>query len=168
MNEAIVVELRFFTASVIWGMLLIVFYDTLRIFRRVIKHNRFFVAIEDILYWIICSVLIFRMMYKQNNGIIRGFSIAAMLLGMLIFHHAISDFFVNILSVVIYKFLRVIGSMLKIIFTPFYFIIKKISKIVLWIFNKMKKIRNNLSTVLKKNKKSSKMAVSDDEKGDEI
>lgn len=166
MNKVIMVELRFFTASIIWGMLLIVFYDLLRIFRRVIKHNSFFVAIEDIIYWVTCSILIFRMMYKQNNGIIRGFSILAMLIGMLIFHHAISDFFVNIVSVFIHRLFHFIGMILKTIFKPFHFILKKIRKVFLWVFSKIKKIENNLLLSLKKNRKSSKMAISDDEKGD--
>lgn len=166
MNEAIMVELRFFVASIIWGMLLIIFYDLLRIFRRVIKHNALFVGIEDVIYWVICSILIFRMMYKQNNGIIRGFSILAMLIGMLIFHHVISDFFVNIISSLIHKFFHFIGMVLNIIFRPFYFILNKIGKVFLWIFSKLKKLLNNLLLLLKKNRKSSKMAVSDDEKGD--
>ncbi len=166
MNKVIIVELRFFFASIIWGMLLIVFYDLLRIFRRVMKHNGFFVAIEDIIYWVICSVLIFRMMYKQNNGIIRGFSILAMLLGMVIFHYAISDFFVNIISVLIHKIFHFIGMILNIIFRPFLFILKKIRKVISWIFRKVKKIINNLLLLLKKGRKSSKMTVSDDEKGD--
>jgi spore cortex biosynthesis protein YabQ len=153
-------------ASMIWGMLLIVFYDLLRIFRRVIKHNVFFIAIEDIIYWAICSILIFRMMYVQNNGIIRGFSILAMLLGMLIFHNAISDFFVNIISVLIHKLFHFIGMILNTIFRPFYFILKKIRKVVLWVFRKIKKVKNNILLPLKKIRKSSKMAVSDDEKGD--
>ncbi|WP_097014579.1 spore cortex biosynthesis protein YabQ [Anaerocolumna aminovalerica] len=165
MNKVIMVELRFFAASVIWGMLLIVFYDLLRIFRRVVKHNGFFIAIEDIIYWVICSLLIFRMMYEQNNGIIRGFSILAMLLGMLIFHHAISDFFVNIISVLIHKLFHFIGMILKTIFKPFYFVLKKIKKVFSWVFRKIKKFRSKI-LLLKKNRKSSKMAVSDDEKGD--
>ena len=166
MNKVIMVELRFFMASIIWGMLLIVFYDFLRIFRRVIKHNNFFVAVEDIIYWVVCSILIFRMMYVQNNGIIRGFSILAMLIGMLIFHHAISDFFVNIVAVLLHKIFHFIGMVLKIVFKPFYLILKKVKKVFLWVFRKIKKIRNNLLLSLKKNKKSSKMAVSDDEQGD--
>lgn len=165
MNKVIMVELRFFAASIIWGMLLIVFYDLLRILRRVVKHNGFFIAIEDIIYWVVCSILIFRMMYEQNNGIIRGFSILAMLLGMLIFHHAISDFFVNIISVLIHKLFHFIGMILKTIFKPFYFVLKKIRKVFSWVFRKIKKFRNKI-LLLKKNRKSSKMAVSDDEKGD--
>lgn len=165
MNKVIMVELRFFAASIIWGMLLIVFYDLLRIFRRVVKHNGLFIAIEDIIYWVVCSILIFRMMYEQNNGIIRGFSILAMLLGMLIFHHAISDFFVNIISVLIHKLFHFIGMILKTIFKPFYFVLKKIRKVFSWVFRKIKKFRNKI-LLLKKNRKSSKMAVSDDEKGD--
>ena len=84
MNEAIAIEMRFFVISILWGCLILVIYDLLRIFRNIIRHNKIAIGIEDILYWILCGVLIFKMMYKHYNGIIRAFSILGMFIGMLI------------------------------------------------------------------------------------
>ena len=63
-------------------------YDVIRIFRRLIPHGTAAVAVEDILYWFICGVSIFRMLYLENSGAIRGFAIAAVVLGMLLYLQA--------------------------------------------------------------------------------
>lgn len=166
MNQAIIAELRFFGTSVVWGMLLLVIYDLLRIIRRVVKHNNFFVALQDILYWVTCSLLIFIMMYRQNNGIIRGFSILAMLLGMLIYHSLLSEYVVNAISTILNTIIRYIGKLIHLIITPFRFVFLKIVHLFRWLFSKFKKLNNNLVKLLKKVRKSSKIAVSENEKGD--
>ena len=108
MNDAIMVELRFFGTSVLWGVILLILYDLLRIFRRVIIHNGFFVAFEDLIYWVVSGLLIFHMMYQQNNGIIRGFAILAMLIGMTLYHSVFSELFVNIISTLLNEIINLI------------------------------------------------------------
>jgi spore cortex biosynthesis protein YabQ len=170
MNKAILVELRFFLTSVIWGMVLLVIYDVLRILRRVIKHNAFFVAFQDIIYWVVSSVLIFHMMYNQNNGIIRGFAILAMLLGMIIYHGIFSEFLVegisSVINKVIYTIYKIISKTIHIILSPFRFIGKRLMIFFRFIFKKFKKLGLFILNRLKKIRKSDKIAVSDDEKGD--
>ncbi len=60
-------------------------YDGVRIFRRIIPHGGAAVALEDLLYWLVCGVCIFRMLYLENSGAIRGFAIAAVVLGMILY-----------------------------------------------------------------------------------
>lgn len=170
MNEAIIVELRFFFTSVIWGMVLLIIYDVLRILRRVIKHNAFVISIQDIIYWVVSSVLIFHMMYNQNNGIIRGFAILAMLLGMIIYHIIFSDFLVDGISGIINKVIstiyKIIRKIIHILLSPFRFIGKKLMIFFRFIFKKLKKLGRFILNRLKKIRKSDKIAVSDNEKGD--
>jgi spore cortex biosynthesis protein YabQ len=170
MNEAIIVELRFFFTSVIWGMVLLIIYDVLRILRRVIKHNAFVISIQDIIYWVVSSVLIFHMMYNQNNGIIRGFAILAMLLGMIIYHIIFSDFLVDGISGIINKVIstiyKIIRKTIHILLSPFRFIGKKLMIFFRFIFKKLKKLGRFILNRLKKIRKSDKIAVSDNEKGD--
>lgn len=64
---------------------MVLLYEALRIFRRVIRHSAAAVAAEDLLYWLTCAVLIFRMTYLENSGTIRGFAIAAVMLGMVLY-----------------------------------------------------------------------------------
>lgn len=60
-------------------------YDGIRIFRRILPHKTVAVAIEDLLYWLASGVCIFRMLYLENSGAIRGFAIAAVVLGMVMY-----------------------------------------------------------------------------------
>jgi len=159
MNEAIVVELRFFFTSVFWGILLLIFYDVLRIFRRILIHNGLFVALEDLIYWVISSILIFRMMYKQNNGIIRGFSILAMLFGMIIYHATVSDLLVDTISGLFGKIIALVRKVIGIILFPIKWIMRRINRIFVWVFHKIKKFMYFVLKILKKNPISSKMTV---------
>lgn len=78
-------ELQFFSKAFLLGVLMMIAYDVIRIFRRLIPHGTAAVAVEDILYWLICGVNIFCMLYLENSGAIRGFAIAAVVLGMLLY-----------------------------------------------------------------------------------
>jgi spore cortex biosynthesis protein YabQ len=166
MNDAIMVELRFFGTSVLWGVILLIVYDVLRIIRRIIIHNGFFVAFEDLIYWVVSSLLIFRMMYQQNNGIIRGFAILAMLLGMILYHSIFSEILVDAISGLFNKIIDLIGKFISLIFRPVRFLLRKIKKLFLWSFSKIKKFILFLLKTLKKFWKSSKIAVSENENDD--
>lgn len=164
MNDAIMVELHFFGTSVLWGALLLVIYDALRILRRIITHNGFFVAFEDLIFWVISSLLIFHMMYRQNNGIIRGFAIMAILLGMLFYHYTVSEIAVDAVSGLLNKIINLIGKLIALLFKPVRFFSRKIKRIFSWISNKIKKFIHFLLKTLKRVKKSGKIAVSENEK----
>lgn len=59
-------------------------YGLLELLRRILPHGKAAVALEDLLYWAGCAVLIFYMLYEENSGAIRGFALAAVILGMLL------------------------------------------------------------------------------------
>lgn len=163
MNKVILIELRFFCTSVLWGSLLLVIYDILRILRRIIIHNSFFVAFEDLIYWVISSLLIFRMLYQQNDGIIRGFAIMAMVLGMILYHATLSDWLVDTISAIIHKVIAFVKKIIGIILFPVKWIIHRINRIFIWLLGKIKKFTYFLLKILKKMPKSSKMAVAEND-----
>lgn len=130
-------------------------------------------ALEDLLYWVTCSLLIFRMMYKQNNGIIRGFAILAMLLGMLMYRGILSDLLVetisNVLNAIINFVIKTVRMILSIFLRPIKFIFKKLHRILCWIGSKLKKLLCIALKPLKKIRKSSKIkspVSEENEKGD--
>lgn len=84
MSAGILLELQFFLRAFLWGAALTLLYDLIRLIRRLIRHGTFAIAVEDILFWAACGILIFRMLYQENSGAIRGFAIAAVILGMLL------------------------------------------------------------------------------------
>lgn len=117
MSEMIVSEAHFYLSSFLWGMALVAMYDVLRIFRRIITHKRVLMAIEDFIFWIVAACLIFRMIYTYNNGVIRFPGMIILFVGMLLYHYAVSNPFVNFLNkrviLPIKKFIRMIYRVLK-------------------------------------------------------
>lgn len=119
MSPQIVGETLFLYHSVLLGVFVAVIYDMIRILRRVIKHNRFFISLEDILYWVFCAFEFFYLLYRESSGVLRWFSILGIALGMFLYLISLSRYVVNFASKVINKFLRMIGKILGIIFFPF-------------------------------------------------
>ena len=60
-------ELMFFGLAVLRGMLILVIYDGIRIFRRVLPHGVWSVALEDVLYWFLSALLVFQLIYRENE-----------------------------------------------------------------------------------------------------
>ena len=66
MNEDIMAELYFLLHSFGMGVLIMILYDVLRIFRKLVAHSVFALALEDLIYWLMCGICIFLMLYKEN------------------------------------------------------------------------------------------------------
>lgn len=116
--DSINLEVKLFLASVVWGIILVVLYDVIRILRRVIKHNRLVAGMEDVIFWTVSAILIFRMMYQINDGGIRGFAVGGVLIGMILYHYSISDYLVYIIARGIHKGERGIVKVFKFITKP--------------------------------------------------
>lgn len=112
-SEGIHQELVFLLISLALGEGLVVIYDVFRIFRRVVPHGVIWVSVEDILYWIICAFLVFGMIFQTNDGLVRGFSIGGIVIGMLFYNHFISSFFVERISNILGKVLGFLKKGLK-------------------------------------------------------
>lgn len=119
MSPQIVGETLFLYHSVLLGVFVAVIYDMIRIFRRVIKHNRFFISLEDILYWVFCAFEVFYLLYKESSGVLRWFSILGIALGMFLYLISLSRYVIHIVSGAINKCLYMIGRLLRILFWPF-------------------------------------------------
>ncbi|MEG2441544.1 MAG: spore cortex biosynthesis protein YabQ [Acetivibrio sp.] len=98
MSKMIISEAYFYLSSFLWGMALVAIYDVLRIFRRIIKHNKKWTVVEDLLFWITAAILIFRMIYQYNNGILRIPGMIILILGMIFYHYVVSNPFVGCLN----------------------------------------------------------------------
>lgn len=95
MSPGILKELQFFGLAVIRGILILVLYDLIRIFRRIVPHGVWAVALEDILYWAGTALLIFQLLYRENDGAVRGYALFAVAVGMLFYHQTVSGWLVE-------------------------------------------------------------------------
>jgi spore cortex biosynthesis protein YabQ len=148
MNQEITVELRFFLVSILSGAILLAVYDIFRIFRRLIKHDSFFIALEDLIFWVGAGLFIFAMMFKENDGIIRGFSIMGMAIGMVLYHFVFSDRIVNLIT-----------KLIRLLFSPFVFVYKKVKSFIDLLFRQVKRIVKFIAKRLKKRIKSVRIAL---------
>ena len=81
MSVMIKQEAVFFMASFLTGALLIWCYLILVGLRKVIRHGMLAVNIEDLLYWCVAALIIFVSAFLENNGEVRWYSAAAIVLG---------------------------------------------------------------------------------------
>lgn len=102
-------ELQVVGTAFLSGAVITFVYDLLRIFRRVISHGTLWIAIEDGLFWIWTSLWIFSVLYRENDGNLRMYTILTMVLGMIVYHKTFSEFFVRIMGNV---FRKIVKSML--------------------------------------------------------
>ena len=79
--------------SLATGGWLMLVYDTLRVFRLMIRHSAFAVGLEDFFYWIGAGVVTFNLLYQQNDGGLRAYVIGGVLGGMILYDRMISRIF---------------------------------------------------------------------------
>lgn len=114
--EEIIHEARFFLLSLLTGIVWMFAYDLIRVVRLFIPHKKWLVFLGDYLFWFVGSFLVFVMIYQVNDGIIRGFSVVAMVLGMMAYHFgpgALLMYMANVIHRKIFRIKRYFGSKIK-------------------------------------------------------
>ena len=122
MSETIVKEADILLKALATGAILILVYDFLRIIRKLIPHGTVWIAIEDILFWAGCAIAVFAMLFRENDGYLRGFSIGGVVLGMILYSVILSPFIVKgsvfLLEKVLYFLLRPLVLFFKLLLKP--------------------------------------------------
>ena len=142
-SETIAGEGSLLLASLCFGAALMMLYDIVRIFRNIVKHGTILMAVEDILYWLLCAVGIFAMLYQENDGLLRWFVLGGVAVGMLLENSLVSPFVMRI-------FVRVIRAWLKIIQKMLRFFGRPLKKLCLFFRKELKKIRKAIKIGLKR------------------
>ena len=78
-------ELLFFARSFLLGFLLRLGYEPLILLRKLFRHPKLLVNVQDILFWTAGSFLMFGMLFRENNGTPRLFSLVGILAGMILY-----------------------------------------------------------------------------------
>lgn len=125
-SEAVVREAAFLGAAILAGAGLFFLYDILRIFRRIVPHGSIWIGIEDFVYWLICTGTVFVMLYRENDGMVRGFALGGVALGMFLYFLLLSRFVVRIHVLLLKTVLGFLGRLLGFLLCPFWKLWKKI------------------------------------------
>ena len=79
-------EVRGLVAAALSGMTGACAYACLRQLRRVFRHFRMLVEVEDALYWICMAWYLFDQIYHVSNGVIRWYFVVGIIVGAAAFY----------------------------------------------------------------------------------
>lgn len=130
-SETIGQEALFLGISVLVGAALFLLYDFLRIFRRIVPHGNLWIGVEDFFYWLIYTGAVFVMLYQENDGMVRGFAIGGLGLGMLLYFLVLSRYVVRVNVLVLGTALGVVRKILHFFFAPIARIGKKVARFLI-------------------------------------
>lgn len=142
MSETIIADLDLWLASIAAGACMAFAYDLLRLFRRLVRHGRFAVDVEDLLYWTVCFFASFTLLYYGNNGVIRFVAVFGAALGMLLYIVTLGRIFIKVTYFLINK---TIGSVFRFLRR----ILRKIHKMLRSIIRKNKEFLKNVGIITK-------------------
>ena len=139
LKETDVLLAAFFT-----GILLLLIYDVLRIFRRIVPHTLWLVGGEDLIFWIGSAAALFAMLYRENSGYIRGFVIGGVLVGMLIYNLIFSAWVVKgsvfLLEKILFVLSRPLAWTARLLKRPVGHVRKKSKKVLRFLKKQLKKL----------------------------
>ena len=151
MNSQIYIFIIFILNGFIIGLL----FDIFRILRKTIKTRDFITYTEDIIFWILSSIIILYSIFKFNNGEIRLFIFTGIITGCLLYLLMFSKIFIKVSIYIINIVAKAINYTIIIPFSFLFNIIKKalIKPFTFIVFN-LKKIMSFFKLKVKKNIKN--------------
>lgn len=130
LSQSIYHEIQFLFHSFLLGVIITFAYDNIRVLRRVIRHNTFWISFEDLFFWIAVAISIFLLHHRENNGIFRWFSILGALCGMLLYKKLFSGVYIKNMTVLFTKTLHITYLFFSTILSPVYFVEGKIGQFI--------------------------------------
>ena len=103
MSPAINEELLVLAMCAYGGLVLMVCYDAIRIFRRVFRASIIRVIVEDVIFWTVAALFIFQMFFKYNYGRPRYYGVIAVLGTMALFEWLVGKRVVEKCAVILTK-----------------------------------------------------------------
>ena len=146
------IQLFNFLVFTVTGIIIGILFDFFRIIRRSFKTPDFITYIEDIIFWLSAGSILLFNIFVFNNGKLRLYLFIALAFGIFIYMLSFSKHVIKT-SVSILVFIK------KIIYVPIKTVINFVRKHVLepFLLN-FKKIRHNLTTLIKKQHKKTAKA----------
>lgn len=77
-------EVSVFLQAVLAGSTVLLAYHCIRVLRRLLRHNLFWISIEDFLFWTGTALYLFVEIYRTSDGMIRWFFVIGVGTGSLV------------------------------------------------------------------------------------
>lgn len=127
-SETIGHEALLFGISLLAGAGLFLLYDILRIIRRILPHGTVAVGIEDFFYWLVCTGVVFVMLYRENDGMVRGFALLGMAVGTVLYYLLLSRYVVSLHVFLLKSVLQLLHKVFGVLFAPVRRLGKKVGR----------------------------------------
>lgn len=112
-------EVYIFMISIANGLLIGLIYDLNRIMRVSSKSKGIRLMLEDFLFWLITGYIFFMFLYRNTDGVVRGFIVAGFLIGFFIYLKSISKYSFKLLNKIFRLILGLINEIINLILFPF-------------------------------------------------
>ncbi|MTI71262.1 MAG: spore cortex biosynthesis protein YabQ [Firmicutes bacterium] len=148
MGSSVESQAYIFFATLYGGIIIGFIYDIYRIFRYFSEPRKIVSFIEDLIFWILVSLIALFILFFSNFGEVRGFVFLGFISGAIIYNKLLSKLVITTLV----KILRYLFRGIKVIFNIILFPFKKIKnyfytpykKVKTYIGNKIKRLRKFL------------------------
>ncbi len=138
-------QTEIFFYSLGFGFLLGILYDIFRLVRLIISRSKGFTFFMDLLYFAVCSLLVFCFILAVDSGRVRLYAVTGEALGWLIYYFSFGAVAIRLSNAVIGFFRRVK-----------YAVSRRIKKISGKFFRKVGKIRGKCKKIIRKSDKKAK------------
>ena len=113
MESYIHYEFLLLIQSVYTGAALLLCYSCLLILRRLLPHSRLGVMAEDLIYWLFAGCFLSVRLYDKNQGILRLFLAAGLLLGAFAAKKLIEPVFISLTVMILEYPLKIVKILIK-------------------------------------------------------
>ena len=98
-------------------------------------------SVEDLLFWLICGIGVFYMLYRENNGTLRWFAVLGAAIGMFLYKMIVRDTLVNVMSTCLHKIMWFVFRVIQIVLKPLKCLFYAGKTFVLYMERKLKKCK---------------------------
>ncbi|MDR1066494.1 MAG: spore cortex biosynthesis protein YabQ [Clostridiales bacterium] len=142
-----------FFISVLAGFAIGFVYDLFRVTRLAVKHHNAVVQVEDAMFWLIAAAGMFLLTLHVNGGETRAFSFVGAAVGAVLYFATLSRVIIKIFIAVITVIKKIIKAVTRLILIPVRFIVKTLSVLASFAFEKVKLAEKPAKNLLQKSKR---------------
>lgn len=137
MSNFIYYQFYVFLATLYGGAIIALIYDFYKVFRTIMKPSKIATIIQDLVFWIIVTIIAISVLLYSDEGKLRGYTALGFLIGVCVYNMVLSDLVVMTLLKVFRSIGRAIGLFLQNAILPCK---NYTTKVILKPYNKVKKI----------------------------
>jgi spore cortex biosynthesis protein YabQ len=111
MITSLINQVRLIAFSLLAGVITGVFFDIYRLIRGFQNPNKFLTVVQDLLFWVLTSIVIFVFLMYTNEGYINFYVYVCLIVGVYLYLKRLSKVFINVQ----YKLLKFNGKAFRVV-----------------------------------------------------